>query len=304
MLSNSHTPDAPNSSFFGTLYIIATPIGNLGDITFRAIDTLKKVDFIAAEDTRHTRKILSYYRINSSLISCHEHNETSRIPLIIGKLKTGQSVALVSDAGTPSISDPGYRLAAAAITEGISVIPIPGASAAITALSVSGLPSDAFFFAGFLPSSKTRRRSKLSELAKISTTLIFYESPRRIQAVLEDMLQVLGDCPAVLAREMTKIHEEFIRAPLSELITVIMRMQPVKGEITLLISPLKRESSVDPDNLEELILSEIKKGKSSASSLAKELAKLYGMPKNKVYDMILKLKLLENINKKGEESDG
>jgi 16S rRNA (cytidine1402-2'-O)-methyltransferase len=299
--------DAPGHRDAGSLYIVATPIGNLKDITFRAVETLNTVDIIAAEDTRHTRKLLSHFKIKSSLVSCHEHNETFRIPMLVEKLKSGMSVALVSDAGTPSVSDPGYRLATAAIAQGIPVVPIPGASAAISALSASGLPSDSFFFAGFLPATSSKRRSKLEEISKISSTLIFYESPRRIESTLADMLDVLGDRPAVVARELTKIHEEFLRANLSELIRIIKEVSPLKGEITLLVCPASSDSSIDEESLEKQILSELKQGDLSVASLAKELSKNLGIPKNSIYQKILEIKSTlddPEENGKGVESDG
>jgi 16S rRNA (cytidine1402-2'-O)-methyltransferase len=291
----------------GMLFIVATPIGNLKDITLRAIDTLKMVDIIAAEDTRHTQKLLSHFQIKARLISCHEHNESFRIPILMEKLKSGMSLALVSDAGTPSVSDPGYRLATAAIAEGIPVIPIPGVSAAVTALCASGLPSDSFFFAGFLPASPSKRRSRLEEISKIPSTLIFYESPRRIESALADMLKILGDRPAVIAREMTKLHEEFLRASLSELITMMEGVESIKGEITLLVGPPVSDHFVGDIQLEEHILSELEQGGASASSMAKKLSKILKLPKNIIYQKILEMKTTtsdDDESEKGVESDG
>lgn len=291
----------------GALYIVATPIGNLRDITLRAVDTLNLVDIIAAEDTRHTRKLLSHYDIKSNLVSCHEHNESYRIPMLIEKLKSGISMALVTDAGTPSVSDPGYRLVTAAIAEGVRVIPIPGASAAVSALCASGLPSDSFYFAGFLPATPSKRKAKLEEISKIPSTLIFYESPRRIGSALEDMLKILGDRPAVLAREMTKIHEEFIRANLSEMISMMENIVSIKGEITLLVGSAASDDSIEDDKLDAHIVSELGKDESSASSLAKKLSKIFKMPKNIIYQKILEIKSAmgdPEESDKGEKSDG
>jgi 16S rRNA (cytidine1402-2'-O)-methyltransferase len=283
----------------GTLYIVATPIGNLADITLRAIDTLKAVDIIAAEDTRHTRKLLSRYNIQSRLISCHEHNEAERAGLIIRKLKTGLSVALVSDAGTPSVSDPGYRLLKAAIAEGIQIVPVPGVSAAITALSVSGLPSDSFLFVGFLSPKKSKRRARLKQLAEESATLVLYESAKRILMLMREAKQILGDRYSLLAREMTKIHETFLRGRLSELIAETERRQPIKGEITLLVSGGQAEAAVCPDELRKRIVARLQNGVIGAGELARELSEACGVPKNTVYNMILDIKSDSN-----EEPDG
>jgi 16S rRNA (cytidine1402-2'-O)-methyltransferase len=278
----------------GALYVVATPIGNLKDITFRAIEILNTVNTIAAEDTRHTRKLLSHFQIKAHLVSCHEHNESFRIPMLLQKLQSGESVALVSDAGTPSVSDPGYRLVAAAIAQGLSVIPIPGVSAAVTALCASGLPSDSFYFVGFLPASSSRRRAKLEGISKIRSTLVFYESPRRIAQTMSDILQTLGDRPAVIAREMTKIHEEFLRGSVAELNAKMRIVESMKGEITLLIGP-PPDSDDDADHdqddqLEARIESELKKGGAGASALARSLSKIYKTPKNLIYQKILEIK--------------
>src|SRR6478672_5756579 len=193
------------------LYIVATPIGNLEDITFRAIRILKEVDLIACEDTRHTRKLLSHYGIATQAISYHDHNEMARTEDLLARLRQGHSIAMVSDAGTPLISDPGYRVVSAAAAEGIQVIPIPGPSAAITALSASGLPTEAFRFCGFLPAKSGQRRSALEALIRETSTLIFYEAPHRILETLGDLRSILGNRQAVVARELTKLHEEFLR---------------------------------------------------------------------------------------------
>lgn len=219
----------------GTLHIIATPIGNLEDISYRAVRLLGEADCIAAEDTRRTRILLNHYHIKNRLTSYFEHNEMIKTAAIIDMLKSGQQVALVSEAGTPAISDPGYRIIAEAIHQGIRVVPIPGPCAAVTALSVSGLAVHRFAFEGFLPPKKGKRKTFLARLAHEERTLIFYESPYRILNTLQDMVDVFGDRPAVLAREMTKLHEELIRGRLTEILERLSSGK-IKGEITLLVA--------------------------------------------------------------------
>ena len=217
----------------GILYIVATPIGNLQDITYRAVDILKNVSFIATEDTRHSRKLLSHFNINKSLISYFEHNELKRIPQIIKKINEGVDCALITDAGTPGISDPAYKLIRSAIDENIKVESIPGPNAVITSLTASGLPTDRFLFEGFLPNKKNRK-SRLERLIKEDATLIFFENPNRLRRTLKDIQIFLGDRPAVIAREMTKIHEEYIRGTVSQLISYTEKNK-LKGECVLLI---------------------------------------------------------------------
>src|SRR5678816_196336 len=220
----------------GTLYLVATPIGNLADITHRAIQVLSNVDLIACEDTRHTHKLLNHYGINTKTISYHEHNEQQRATELIDRLKQGTNVAVVSDAGTPSISDPGFRLVRAAIENEIVVVPVPGPSALISALIAAGLPTDEFFFAGFLPSRTNARRARLAELQSVPGTLIFYEAPHRLVATLKDAREILGEREAVVARELTKLHEEIRRGRLSELTADYTdRKADVRGEIVVLI---------------------------------------------------------------------
>jgi len=219
----------------GTLYIVSTPIGNREDITLRALRILKEVDLIAAEDTRHTGLLLRHFGIQTPLTSYFEGNESRKKELILSKLTQGERVALVSDAGTPGISDPGFRLIQTAIEHRIPMVPIPGASAVITALSVSGLPTDAFVFRGFLPHKGKKRRNLLEELANARETLIFYESPHRISETLKDIYEVLGDRKIVLTRELTKIYEEVLRGKVSE-IQLQIGDRKLKGEITLVIS--------------------------------------------------------------------
>ena len=231
----------------GTLYLCATPIGNLGDMTFRAVEILKKVSLIAAEDTRHTRKLLSHFDLHVPLTSYHEHNKKTKGPELVAKLLAGQDVALVSDAGLPGISDPGEDLTRLAIEAGIVVTPIPGACAALTALMASGLPTGGFLFVGFLPKASAERRSRLQTLRNYTETLLFYESPYQLLKTLADLQTILGDRSAVIGRELTKIHEEFIRAPLSEL-TAAFRQQQPRGEFVVLVSG-RHENEELPETL-------------------------------------------------------
>jgi 16S rRNA (cytidine1402-2'-O)-methyltransferase len=220
----------------GVLYVVATPIGNREDITLRALKTLRDVDLVVAEDTRKSGKFLSHHRIKNRLVSYHEHNEKRRTPELLAKLLDGTTIALVSNAGTPGVSDPGYRLVAAAIENKISVIPVPGPSAATTAMSASGLPTDSFVFIGFSPKKKGKRLKFITELAAEPRALIFYESPKRVLAFLEEVVSHIGDRPAVLAREMTKLHEEFIRGRVSEILETMKARPAIKGECTLLVA--------------------------------------------------------------------
>lgn len=235
----------------GTLYLCATPIGNLGDMTFRAVEVLKNVSVIAAEDTRHTRKLASHFDIHVPLTSYHEHNMRTKGPELVAKLLDGQDVALVSDAGLPGISDPGEDLARRAIAAGIRVIPIPGACAALTALVASGLPTAGFVFAGFLPKAAAERRRRLQQLRDYPETLVFYESPHQLSRTLSDMEAVLGDRPAVIGRELTKIHEEFRRDSLSGLQAFFRGIAP-RGEFVVLVAGRGEEPAVSEDKPAEV----------------------------------------------------
>lgn len=226
----------PSGRVSGKLFVVGTPIGNLEDITFRAIRTLKEVDLIACEDTRRTQKLLTHYAIRTRTISYHEHNEMTRAPELIIQLEQGSNIALVSDSGMPIISDPGHRLVHLAIRHNIPVVPVPGASAIVAALAAAGLPVDKFRFLGFLPAKKVARRKALQELEGASKTLIFYEAPHRALELLSDVREILGDRPIVVAREVTKVHEEFLRGSASEVLDRL-RKKPVKGEITVLVGP-------------------------------------------------------------------
>ncbi len=234
---------SPNSTK-GSLYIVSTPIGNREDITLRALRILKEVDLIAAEDTRHTILLLRHFGIQTPLTSYFEGNEFKKKEFILSKLKQGHRVALVSDAGTPGISDPGFRLIQTAIENQIPIIPIPGPSAVIAALSVSGLPTDAFLFKGFLPHKSKKKRDLLTQLEDVRETLIFYESPHRLSETLNDIFDILGDREMVLTRELTKVYEEVIRGKVSEIQTQIGERK-LKGEITLVISGKTRKAKID-----------------------------------------------------------
>jgi 16S rRNA (cytidine1402-2'-O)-methyltransferase len=219
----------------GKLYLVATPIGNLEDISYRAVRILNDVSLIACEDTRHTRKLLNHYGIKTKTVSYHEHNEREQARKLIETMKEGSDVAVVSDAGTPGISDPGFRVVSSALQQGLTVVPVPGPTALVSALVASGLPSDEFFFGGFLPSRSTARRKRLAELTTLQTTLVFYDAPHRIVETLKDALEVLGQRQAVVARELTKLHEEIHRGTLSELINGFARSHEPRGEMVLLI---------------------------------------------------------------------
>jgi 16S rRNA (cytidine1402-2'-O)-methyltransferase len=220
----------------GCLYLVATPIGNLEDITLRALRILREADLIACEDTRHTQKLLNHYEIAKPLVSYHEHNELTRSSELLIKLEQGARVALVSDAGMPLVSDPGYRLVTLCLRHKIPVVPLPGPSALLAALAASGLPNEEFLFVGFLPARSSERRGALERLRMQDCTVIFYEAPHRIEESVADALEILGDRPACLAREITKIHEEFLRGKLSDL-AASLKARPARGEITLLIGP-------------------------------------------------------------------
>lgn len=220
----------------GTLYVVATPIGNLEDLSYRATRILSEVSLIACEDTRHTRKLLNHYGIKSKTVSYHDHNEREQASHLIEFLKTGKDVAVVSDAGTPGISDPGFRIVSLALAEGFPVVPLPGPTALISALVASGLPIDEFFFGGFLPARQTARRNRLAELSTIKATLVFYEAPHRIIDTLKDAREILGERDAAIARELTKLHEEILRGRLSELANQFdqSKHEP-RGEMVLII---------------------------------------------------------------------
>jgi 16S rRNA (cytidine1402-2'-O)-methyltransferase len=268
----------------GRLFVVATPIGNLADITLRAIRVLGDVDVIAAEDTRTTRKLLSHHGIRTPLVSYHEHNESVRTPELLARLENGESVALVSEAGTPSISDPGYRLVDACIAADVAVEPLPGASAILAAVVVSGLPSDAFVFEGFLPRRGAERRKRLADLASERRTLVVFEAPHRLDATLTDMLELLGDRRAALCRELTKLHEEVRRETLSALAAGIRRA-PVKGELVLVIEGAV-EAEPDLDAARGEALARIAAGE-SVREATRGVAQERGVPRRALYDRVL-----------------
>lgn len=271
----------------GTLFLVATPIGNLQDISQRALDTLRAVNLIACEDTRHTLKLLNHYRISNSLISYHEHNEQERAEDLTDRLVSGDSIAIVSDAGTPGICDPGFRIVQRAIEIGATVVPIPGAVAFVNAAAASGLATDSIFFGGFLPSKKGDRRKRLEEISSIQATLVLYESPHRLAKSLADCHDVLGDRRAVVARELTKLHEEFARGSLSELADRFAS-QPAKGEIVLVIERGEKnvqQTSGSATNLGSLVKEFEAQGVDHKTAL-KKAAKTLGMSKSDAYRML------------------
>ena len=265
------------------VYLVATPIGNLEDITLRALRTLRECDLIACEDTRHTRKLLNRYEVQKPLISCHEHNERERAQQIVERVLAGQAVAIVSDAGLPGISDPGYRVVQAAIAAGVRVIPIPGPSAVDTAIVASGLPTDSFLYAGFLPARSGQRIKTLEALAAEKATLVFYEAPHRLLRALQDALSVLGDRQAVVARELTKTHEEFLRGTLAEIHADLAARESVKGEIVLLIAGVNQAAEpAAAVSLADRVRQLIAEGASPMEAV-KSAAKEYGVPKREAY---------------------
>jgi 16S rRNA (cytidine1402-2'-O)-methyltransferase len=268
----------------GTLYLVATPIGNLEDITLRAVRTLREVNLIACEDTRHTRKLLEHYTIAKPTVSYHEHNERERTEELMAKLLAGASVALVSDAGMPLVSDPGYRLVAAAIGGGIPVVPVPGPAALVTALAASGLPTDAFYFGGFLPAKSGQRTRALEALRSVEATLVFYEAPHRILETLADVEKALGPRAVVVARELTKIHEEFLRGTVAEVRAALTSRPAVKGEITLLIGS-RVESPPDVLPVDEAVAACMRQGLSRMEAM-KSVAKRRGVSKREVYGIL------------------
>ncbi len=269
----------------GTLYLVATPIGNLQDISFRAVDTLKSVDLIACEDTRHTRKLLNAFEIKNKLVSYHEHNEAERADELGKMLESGKSIAVVSDAGTPGINDPGFRLVQKAREIGSDVVPVPGAVAFVNAVVASGLPTDAIFFCGFLPSKRGERRKRLDELKFIPATLVFYEAPRRIVNTLSDCIDIFGNRRASIAREITKLHEEIIT---SDLISLSERFSASnsKGEFVLVIAGERLDEDVpQKGRLTDRIIELENEGLDRKTAL-KKAAKESGLSKSEAYRIL------------------
>ncbi len=263
------------------LFVVATPIGNLEDLTFRAARILGEVSIIACEDTRHTRVLLDHYGISRPLVSYHEHNEAERTRELIGRLQAGDSIALVSDAGTPLISDPGYRLVVSAAEAGIPVVPVPGVSAAVAALSAAGLPTDAFSFVGFFPPKQTQRLRLLEERKQDPSTLVFYEAPHRILQTLEDVEQVLGDRRVVIARELSKLHEEFLRGTPAQLRATLAARDAIKGEMTVLIARAEHPA-VDDTPVAEAVNLLLRLGVPRMEAM-KTVARNRGLSKREVY---------------------
>ncbi len=275
----------------GILYIVGTPIGNLDDITFRAINTLKTVDLIAAEDTRHTGKLLEHFQIDTPQISYHENNRASRHGELLERLGEGKSIALVSDAGMPGISDPGYDLVKLCVERGISIVPIPGVTAAITALAASGLPTDRFVFEGFLTTKSKLRSALLESLAEESRTIILYESPHRLRKTLKDLREVLGKERAiVVARELTKLYEEIWRGTIEKAVAHFGGDKPLKGEFTLIIggtTETKIPTMSDEEVKEEL--KKIMKQGVSRSQASKQLAQRIALSRRRIYELALEI---------------
>ncbi|MGE5517665.1 MAG: 16S rRNA (cytidine(1402)-2'-O)-methyltransferase [Bacteroidota bacterium] len=269
------------------LYLVATPIGNMGDITYRAVEVLRAADLVACEDTRVSGKLMTRLGLDRPMMPYHEHNAERARPHLIARLKEGAVVALISDAGTPLVSDPGYRLVRACVAEDIAVTALPGASAVTTALQLSGLPNDRFLFAGFLPNKAHGRRQSLRELAQVPATLVFFESPNRLAESLADMAAVLGPRPAAVARELTKLHEEVAR---DDLFTLANRYAeaPPRGEIVVVVGPPDAEAEATPDDLDARLRAEVDKGASIKDAAALVAAET-GHPRRDLYARALKL---------------
>lgn len=281
-------PATRSNTLQAALYVVATPIGNLSDITVRALQTLSGVDLIACEDTRVTGKLLAHFSIRTKMIAYHDHNSAKQTPAILDALAQGRSVALVSDAGTPLVSDPGYRLVEAVLIEDYKVIPIPGASSPIAALSASGLPNDAFLFSGFLPPKQAARKRRLEALSEISATLVFLESPKRLIACLEDCIHVLGGTrKGVVAREITKLYETFSRGSLEELAHNFALHGTPKGEIVLLVGP-PGEKLIDEEEIDARLTLLLKTR--HVGQAAEILAAATGLKKRDLYQRALVLK--------------
>lgn len=280
------TPNTETDVAPGTLYLVGTPIGNLEDITLRALRVLKEVDLIACEDTRHTAQLLSHYGISKPTVSYHEHNELTRAAELIVHLERGDNIAVVSDAGMPGVSDPGYRLVALAIRHHIRVVPVPGASAFLSALVASGLPTDSFHFGGFLPAKAGARRTALEAIRNSPRTEVFYEAPHRIVECLRDIAEMLGpERHVVIAREVTKLHEEFLRGRADDVLATLEERGEIRGEITLLIGkadellPVPTSRKTVSQRVQELM----REGKPDEKSALKQAAKEFGLSKSEAY---------------------
>lgn len=279
-----HLVSAPRAA--PGLYLVATPIGNLGDITLRALETLAGVDIIACEDTRITRRLLERFSISATLKQYHEHNAEQARPKILEALANGSSIALVSDAGTPLISDPGFKLVREVAAAGFPVIALPGPSSVLTALSVAALPTDRFFFEGFLPSKQTARRTRIAELARIDATLVMFESGARVQDSLQDLASIMGERDAAICREMTKLHEEVRRATLPELAAISDTLE-TRGEFVLVIGPPASDAGMDDDALDNLLRNALASG--SVKDAVAQAVDASGRPKREVYARALEM---------------
>lgn len=279
-------PLEPENGEHGKLYVVGTPIGNLEDITLRAIRVLKEADLIACEDTRRTQKLLNAYKIPTRTISYHEHNEMTRAPELIIKMEEGSSIALVTDAGMPVVSDPGFRLVHLALRHTIPVVPVPGASAFVAAIAASGMPVDKFRFLGFLPSKRGERRQALEEVKRGSRTLVFYEAPHRLLDMLKDAREILGEHEVVIAREVTKVHEEFVRGTITTALEHLKK-KPVKGEITVLIGPRSdsdgEKRAAPPASVLAEIESVMKERNVDERAALKVVARAHGVSKSDAY---------------------
>jgi len=267
--------------------LVATPIGNLQDISLRALDALKEADIIACEDTRVTGKLLSKHAITTKMTPYHEHNAERARPGLIDRIDQGEAIALVTDAGTPSISDPGHKLVRDCLQAGLLVTALPGANAALTGLILSGLPTDRFMFAGFLPNKKIQRRKELSAVASVPATLIFHESANRLAAALSDMADILGDRPAAVTRELTKLYEEIKRGALAELAGFYIEHGPPKGEIVIVVGPPEERAEITEAALDEMIRNRL--DRSSVRDTAAEISSETGLPKKRIYDRAVEL---------------
>jgi 16S rRNA (cytidine1402-2'-O)-methyltransferase len=298
--SPAQTPLSPSNGAApgsGCLYIVGTPIGNLEDITLRALRILKEVDLIACEDTRHTQKLLNHYNISKALVSYHEHNELTRSPELLIQLEQGAKIALVSDAGMPLISDPGYRLVTLCVRHKIPVVPLPGPSAMLAALAAAGLSNEEFLFLGFLPQRSGERRRMLEHLRIEERTMIFYEAPHRVAESVADAQEILGDRPACIAREVTKLHEEFLRGKLSQLAESLAE-RPARGEITLIVGPPEPSASTgqaeSTQSLSDRVDELIRQAKLDRKEALKLAAKERGLTRRAAYEQLVESKAKPN----------
>jgi len=298
--SAARTPLSPSNGSApggGCLYIVGTPIGNLEDITLRALRILREVDLIACEDTRHTQKLLNHYSIAKTLVSYHEHNEMTRSPELLIQLEQGAKIALVSDAGMPLVSDPGYRLVTLCVRHKIPVVPVPGPSAMLAALAAAGLPNEEFLFVGFLPQRRGERRRMLEHLRIEERTMIFYEAPHRVAESIADAQEILGDRPACIAREVTKLHEEFLRGKLSQLAESLAE-RPARGEITLVVGPPEPSAITgqadSQQSLSDRVDELIRQAKLDRKEALKLAAKERGLTRRAAYEQLVESKAKPN----------